>query len=429
MERSDRNTKDFEAAAVDRCPAGGPAGTAYEVDWMKGIDKESLAEIEFRLKWRSREGEHTDAALKTVNFWRDLLPEGLSEKLMGASAGDAETLHFEEGPGAYSEDLCCRIPRGRFDEARAEPRCGRFYPKGVLKGFYHIFPQNVEPVRCVGVEAESVAVDFNHPLAGRSLELTAVVQEVISKPFDRGGQSRSLMESVADGPGMQARFNGKPTDFLGPNALRRLDEAPDPRFYEKPRRVNHIDDRAIEKISSLYGRFLKPDMAVLDLMSAWRSHVPPEREPRHLVGLGMNAEEMRDNPQLTEHLVHDLNSDPRLPFADEAFDCILCTASVEYLTRPAAVFKEAARVLKPGGRMVHTFSNRWFPPKAIRLWSELHEFERMGLVLEYFHRSGGFTDLATFSACGWARPETDRHFPDIAVSDPVYAVWGTRKAG
>ena len=35
-----------------------------------------------------------------------------------------------------------------------------------------------------------------------------------------------------------------------------------------------------------------------------------------------------------------------------------------------------------------TFSDRWFPTKAIELWSELHPFERMGLVLDYF-----FTDF------------------------------------
>jgi len=32
----------------------------------------------------------------------------------------------------------------------------------------------------------------------------------------------------------------------------------------------------------------------------------------------------------------------------------------------------------------------------------------------------GFDD----SARGWDRPETDKYFPDMPQSDPVFAVWG-----
>ena len=109
---------------------------------------------------------------------------------------------------------------------------------------------------------------------------------------------------------------------------------------------------------------------------------------------------------------------------DNEFDGVMCTVSVEYLTRPMAVFSEVARVLRPGGRFVVTFSNRWFPPKAIRVWQELHEFERMGLVLEYFLQSGGFGGLNTLSNRGLPRPTDDKYYPQIRLSDPVYAVWG-----
>ena len=91
------------------------------------------------------------------------------------------------------------------------------------------------------------------------------------------------------------------------------------------------------------------------------------------------------------------------------------------------VFDGTARILKPGGLLIHTFSNRWFPPKAIRLWPQLHEFERVGFVMDLFLQSGQFKGLATFSARGWDRPETDKYFPDMPQSDPVFAVWG-RKA-
>jgi len=117
-----------------------------------------------------------------------------------------------------------------------------------------------------------------------------------------------------------------------------------------------------------------------------------------------------------------------LPFDDEAFDAVICAVSVEYMTRPFEVFSDAARILKPEGAFIHTFSNRWFPPKVISLWQELTEFERMGLVLEYFLGSGAYSNLETYSSTGWSRPETDRYYPDLMTADPVYAVWGQKTA-
>ena len=93
---------------------------------------------------------------------------------------------------------------------------------------------------------------------------------------------------------------------------------------------------------------LPRNAAILDLMSSWRSHLPAEFAPSRVMGLGMNDEEMAENPQLNEHIVHSLNADPTLPFVDEEFDAALCTVSVQYLTQPLAVFAEVNRVLRPG---------------------------------------------------------------------------------
>jgi len=75
---------------------------------------------------------------------------------------------------------------------------------------------------------------------------------------------------------------------------------------------------------------------------------------------------------------------------------------------------------------VVTFSNRWFPPKVIKVWQDVHEFERIGLVMEYFLRDGGFTNLQTWSMRGLPRPLDDKYGDRMAQSDPVYAVWGER---
>jgi SAM-dependent methyltransferase len=224
---------------------------------------------------------------------------------------------------------------------------------------------------------------------------------------------------------MQGRWQGQPTDFFADDPFTRLDDD-DPGFYERARLVDHLDTTAIAEISALYGRLIRPRSRILDLMSSWHSHLPQASRPDAVVGLGMNAEELARNPILTERVVHDMNADPRLPFDDASFDAVICTVSVEYLTQPFAVFREMARVLAPAGIAVMTFSNRWFPTKVIRIWDQVHEFERPGLVLEYFRESGRFRDFNTWSLRGLPRPAEDKYAHRLDQSDPVHAVWARR---
>jgi len=226
---------------------------------------------------------------------------------------------------------------------------------------------------------------------------------------------------------MQGRWRSSQTDFFDSDAFKRDDEKPDSRFYRKPRYVQHIDDTAIEMVRNTYGRFLNNDMRVLDLMSSWKSHLPEKLRFNRLVGLGLNERELKKNSRLNESVVQDLNLNSDLPFESNDFDAVVCTVSVEYLIDPLAVFKEVSRVLRPEGYFIVTFSNRWFPTKAIKIWQDLHEFERMGMVLEYFIRSGGFKDFQTYSIRGLPRPHDDKYFPDLWYSDPIYAVWGQKR--
>jgi SAM-dependent methyltransferase len=145
-----------------------------------------------------------------------------------------------------------------------------------------------------------------------------------------------------------------------------------------------------------------------------------------VVGLGLNRAEHDANTVLHERVIQDLNGESRLPFPDGAFDAVVCTASVEYLVEPFATFREVAWVLRRGGLFVVTFSNRWFPTKAIALWEAIHEFERPALVLEYFVESGLFRDLETWTLRGLPRPADDKYRDQLAHSDPVYGVWAYR---
>ena len=139
---------------------------------------------------------------------------------------------------------------------------------------------------------------------------------------------------------------------LPPGAFARLDESDDALFYEPPRLVHHIDDGAIAALSELYHAVLPPGGALLDLMSSWVSHLPPEIEYGEIVGHGMNAEELAANPRLSRWFVQNLNRDIRLPLADDGIDAAMICVSVQYLERPVAVLGDLRRVLRPGSPLV-----------------------------------------------------------------------------
>ena len=403
---------------------------------MATIEKTRVASLEFQLDWESECARHSEILFaRKVNFWRDLLPGETQTLIEEGKAGDAIHSDFNaDDVFPYEEDRRLRLDNSQFERRRVDgsilqPRFGRFYPAGLLRNVRDIFTGNMQPFRCVGIDSSKLDVDINHPLAGKDVTLEIRVRDVRRKMSEIGGQMTDWMETVSNGPGMQARWENRPTDFFSDDPFVRSNDGNDMEFYAKPRFVTHVDDQALEHIKSVYARFLEPGMDVLDLMSSWRSHVPGSLELESVVGLGLNEAEMKDNPQLSSHIVHDLNEQPSLPFDDQSFDAIICAVSVEYLIHPFDVFSECARILKPNGTLIHAFSNRWFPPKVISIWEELNEFERMGLVLEYFLRSNEFDRIETFSLRGWPRPVTDQYYPRVKMADPVYAVAGRRKSG
>jgi SAM-dependent methyltransferase len=170
----------------------------------------------------------------------------------------------------------------------------------------------------------------------------------------------------------------------------RIDPSDDARFYAVPRKVVHLEPGAIEALRGVYANHFRPGANVLDLMSSWRSHLPSGLGK--VVGLGMNTEEMADNPQLDEWVVHDLNRDPHLPFPDAAFDAVACAVSVQYLVRPIEVFTDVRRVLAPGGLVVVSFSNRCFATKALVAWLTTDDAGHRELVRGYLERAG-FDDV------------------------------------
>jgi hypothetical protein len=181
--------------------------------------------------------------------------------------------------------------------------------------------------------------------------------------------------------------DGGPDDFP-PGAFDRIDEGDDSLFYQPPRLVTHIDEGAIAALTECYRGLLPLGGTVLDLMSSWVSHLPPELALGECIGHGMNAKELAANPRLTRWFIQDLNRETALPLDDAAFDAVLCCVSVQYLQRPIEVFAEVRRVLRPGAPFVVSFSNRCFPTKAVAIWRGLDIAHHASLVSLYARRAG-----------------------------------------
>lgn len=389
-----------------------------------------------RLQWQSVDALHCERQFfERVNFWRDVFPGDLAERLDAAAEGE-----WVEQP-ISAEDMLIEFKRAEIRDLKRqyfrpdlakvmniEARVGRFYPRHFLHGVSDLFSSDRRPCRILDMDSDTLRVDFNHPLAKLSATLAGKVVEILEYKQEHGGRCNDLAQEMSlNGPGMQARLPERETDFFSGDPFQRMDPRDDSLFYQEPRLVQHLDSQAIAHVSEIYARLLPTQGRVLDLMSSWVSHLPASLDNVQLSGLGMNTEELAQNLRLHDYQLHDLNADPALPHADNSFDAVICTASVEYLVQPQAVFAQVRRVLKPGGRFVLTFSDRWFPTKCITLWTELHPFERMGLVLAYFREAGGFAELATESVRYFPRPADDPHAQERPFSDPVFAVWGRKQ--
>jgi hypothetical protein len=208
-------------------------------------------------------------------------------------------------------------------------------------------------------------------------------------------------------------------DTLGlpEDAFARLDEDDDAAFYEPARLVYHIDDNAVRVLTRLYREILPAGGVLLDLMSSWVSHLPPDIAYAEVIGHGMNAEELAANPRLSRRFTQNLNRETALPLADASVDAAMICVSIQYLQQPVAVLREVARVLRSGAPIVISFSNRCFWTKAVAVWRGLDDNGHAQLV-ELYLRHAGFEQIETRRLAPWIEDE----------QDPMYAVIGRRPA-
>ena len=189
------------------------------------------------------------------------------------------------------------------------------------------------------------------------------------------------------------------------------DAAVDPLFaYDAP--FAQIDGAAIAAVTDLYREMLPSGGAILDVMSGWVPHLPPEAPYRRVVGIGIERRALAENPFLDDWRVQDLNANPMLPFAAAEFDGATICAAVQYLARPTEVMRDIARVLRPGAPLIVTFSNRCLATKAIACWCLHDETGQLCLVAQHFAEAGNWADVRCL----------DRTPP--SGGQPLYAVIG-----
>lgn len=138
------------------------------------------------------------------------------------------------------------------------------------------------------------------------------------------------------------------------------------------------------------------------------------------------------------------NANPTLPYEDNSFDVVTCVVSIDYLTKPIEVLKEVnacdslhvmclsylstiansssfiekvRRVLRPGGKVVISQSNRCFPSKAVALWLEMNDRQHLELINGYL-KYAGFGEAQAY--------DITASVPGERFNDPMFIVEVTK---
>ena len=159
-------------------------------------------------------------------------------------------------------------------------------------------------------------------------------------------------------------------------------------FYQQPRFVHHLSDSFRTRLTNLYSEYLLKHYIILDLMSSWVSHLPPNIRYKKVIGHGMNEAELSSNERLDRFFVQNLNKKQNMPIEDSSVDVGLIVAGWQYLQYPEKVSLELSRVIKSDSLLIISFTNRAFWTKAPNIWTYSSEEKRIEYVTSVLTSNG-----------------------------------------
>lgn len=121
------------------------------------------------------------------------------------------------------------------------------------------------------------------------------------------------------------------------------------RFYDPKDHPYRVFEREVEAL-------LKPDTVLLDAGCGRSTPVLKRYIGRVARLIGVELVDFKDVPEGIETYKTDLAN---LPLPDASVDLIMSRSVFEHLTDPDAVYRELARVLKPGGHILFLTANMW----------------------------------------------------------------------
>ena len=204
--------------------------------------------------------------------------------------------------------------------------------------------------------------------------------------------SRAPARTISSGP--------KPSSLLARfiAANQRLSKATEDRLPARFKR--HIQTLYKYKAAELVNR--RPGQVVVDIGGGKECPFLPFVDPpcSHLIiALDLSDEELRHNHQLDHKIVADAAAFG-FPFRDGSADIVVSRAVVEHIRDNATFFGNCARVLCPGGIMVHAFSGRFAPFSLI---NQLLPNRLTRRIIDYLHpewkEEGNYGFLAFYDRC------------------------------
>ena len=168
----------------------------------------------------------------------------------------------------------------------------------------------------------------------------------------------------------------------------KIDNSDDEIFYHQPRYVHHLSDSFRTRLTSLYSEYLLSHNVILDLMSSWVSHLPPNVRYKKVIGHGMNEAELISNKRLDSFWVQNFNNTQKMPVEDSSIDVGLMVAGWQYLQHPEKVSLELSRIIKSNSLLIISFTNRAFWTKAPNIWTYSSEDKRIEYVINVLTSNG-----------------------------------------